>query len=81
MNKIIKCYKCGKVLKGYFEQFEFFENKKWNYICEKHYKIEMNEFTSLHLIEKIQNETSKLCWRNLDMWIEILEERFNKKVE
>ena len=79
MDKIIKCYKCGKVLKKYHEQFEFFENEKWSYICEKHYKIEMNKFTSSQLITKIQDETSILCWRHLDIWIEILKEQFNKK--
>jgi len=72
-----KCFICGKELKEAYDIFEVYEDDKWNYICEEHYKEKMKLLTNSQLIKKIYDKVDKLCWDELNVWIKILEKRFD----
>ena len=76
--RILFCFFCSKELKEPYEQFEIVLGTECYYFCEEHFKKHQSSLSNKELIKKIQDKTGNLCWGKLDVWLEILEERFKK---
>ena len=77
------CHRCGKKLEISEDICEKRDigKQKWLILCDDCYKIESEKDSNLELIKFIKGKTNKLCWKELDIVISILEKRFenNKK--
>lgn len=77
------CYSCGKKLKISGDICEKWNigKQKWLVLCDECYKIESEKDSNLELIKFIKGKIDKLCWKELDIVVDILEKRFenNKK--
>ena len=77
------CHGCGKKLEISDDICEKrdIDKQKWLILCDECYKIESEKDSTLELIKFIKGKIDKLCWKELDIVVDVLEKRFeNNKI-
>ena len=72
------CRGCGKKLdisEDICEKWDI-DKQKWLILCDECYKIESEKDSTLELIKFIKGKINKLCWKELDIVVDVLEKRF-----
>ena len=76
------CSGCGKKLEISNDICEKRDIGKqiWLILCDECYKIESEKDSNLELITFIKGKINKLCWKELDIVVSILEKRFENEI-